>query len=111
PHIQQIPEAAQQKAGSNHQHQRKRKLRYDEQSSRARLLAGACRAARRFFERMSQINSPSIEGRSETKNRAHDEGGEESEKQDDPVNGHFIEPRQAVWHEMQQKRLRAEENR
>jgi hypothetical protein len=38
-HLEQIVEAAQQKAGGNHEHQGERELGNDEQTARARLLA------------------------------------------------------------------------
>ena len=48
---------------------------------------------------------------SQTENRAGDERGAESEKQNGPANGYFIKPRQAVGHDLQQKPFHAEENR
>src|SRR5271163_3576080 len=52
---------------------------------------------------MSQIQPAGMKSRSKAENRAGYDGGEESEKQNGPVNGYGIETRHAIGHQTQEK--------
>src|ERR1700691_5162892 len=110
-HIQQIPKAAQQQAGGNHQHKGQSKFRDHQHAACARLFSRASRASRFLFEHRNQIDPACMQRRSQTENHSGDERGGEGEKQDRPVDGYFVEPRKTVGHDLQQKALGAKKNR
>ena len=110
PLVEQVPETPQEQASGNEQHQGEGELGHHQDTARARLCRGTCRAAGLLLERVRQVHAPTVQCGSQTEDRAGGERGSEGEEEDAGVDRDVIEAWQALGQHLEQEALGPEEN-
>src|SRR5580704_1425796 len=98
-YVEHFPEAAQQKAGAHHEHERERQLASDQRAKKAMLTRGKARAPRSLTQSIHQSPVGHLHCRYQAEQDTGDYGNRKGEEKCTPVQSHFRNSRKVRWNQ------------